>query len=739
MDGFPDRCAKVSGSPQGRGILSFPPKTMNEQHLTQLAPPATSVQSSLSPRSSKPQAVSGSRWQAGDRIGGRYEVHYIRKGGMGIVYLCYDQESRKPIVLKTFQDIFLSEKAQIERFMWEAETWVRLEKHLNVVRAYYVEKIEDKPYIFLEYILGEEPFGPELSSWIRGKGLNLSLSLNFAVQFCSGMLHAQKKFEAMNRPFVHRDIKPSNIMVTRDRIVKVTDFGLVKAFQGLDKNRGEAAGPGGRKDPAFTHAGSFTGTPTYMAPEQWLGENVDLRADVYAFGCVLYEMLTGSPPFPCETWYEYQRHHLETVPSPIPDVSRNLNALILKCLEKKPEKRPSSFREIQEELQGFYHALTGQYVKVEESGENLEAWELLNKGVSLDNLGHHREAIQCYGEALRLCPQDSKVYNNRGTAYRALGQHEKALQDYGKAIELNPWYPHAYNNRGLVYLTLGQYEQALKDFDMVIQLHPWYPFAYNNRGLVYRALGQSERAIQDFDMAIRLNPKDADAYNNRGLVYGILGQHERAIQDFTEAIRLDPTNPKASYNRGLTYQMLGKAEEALPDFDEAIRLNPSYSKAYFNRGIALAGSGDKKRSLQDFNEAIRLNPEYPHFYNSRGLVHRALGQMEKALEDFDEAIRINRWFPHFYNNRGTILRALGQTEKALQDFTEAVKLNPRYPEAGYNRALLLEQTEPREAVQAWEAYLRMIQESPSLQERIPEVRKRIEAWKERMGESAETG
>jgi tetratricopeptide (TPR) repeat protein len=609
---------------------------------------------------------------------------------------------------------------------------------MNIVRAYSVEKIEDKPYILLEYIIGEEPFGPELSSWIRGKGLNLSLSLNFAIQFCSGMLHAQKKFEAMQRPFVHRDIKPSNIMVTRDRIVKVTDFGLVKAFQGLGENRQGAFPPAQEeyKNLAFTRAGTFLGTPGYMAPEQWLGEDIDCRADIYAFGCVLYEMLSGSSPFPSEAWYEYQMHHLESDPQPIPGISRTLNALILKCLEKKADKRYSGFKEIQDELQDFYHALTDQYVKVEESGENLEAWELLNKGVSLDTLGHHREAIQCYDEALHLNPQDSKVYNNRGTAYRALGQHEQALKDYDKAIELNPWYPHAYNNRGLVYRALGQHEQAVKDFDMVIQLHPWYPYAYNNRGLVYRALGQHEQAIQDFDMSIRLNPKDADSYNNRGLVYGALGEHERAIQDFTEAIRLDPTNAKTSYNRGLAHQMLGKSDEAIQDFDEAIRLNPGYSKAYFNRGIAFAALGQLLRSLKDFNEAIRFDPEYPHFYNSRGLVYRATGQMEKALQDFDEAIRLNRWFPHFFNNRGIILRALGRTDRALQDFNEAIKLNSKSAEALFNRAAVLEQIDPREAVKAWEDYLRLAEETPVLSEKASDVRKRIEAWKTKLGETA---
>ena len=721
---------------------------MPEKELTQPFIPSTHdrlppyTRGSRSGSGAKTSKIAGSRWQIHDRIGGRYQVHDLKKGGMGIVYLCYDHESQKPIVLKTFQDIFLSEKTQIERFMWEAETWVRLEKHMNIVRAYYVEKIEDKPYILLEYIIGEEPFGPELSSWIREKALNLGLSLNFAIQFCSGMLHAQKKFEAMQRPFVHRDIKPSNIMVTRDRIVKVTDFGLVKAFQGLGGDRREAFHPDQEenKSLAFTRDGTFLGTPGYMAPEQWLGEDIDCRADIYAFGCVLYEMLSeeGRTPFPSEAWYEYRTHHLESDPQPIPGISKALNALILKCLEKKADKRYPGFKEIQDELQEFYHALTDQYVKVEESGENLEAWELLNKGVSLDNLGHHREAIQCYDEALQLNPQDSKVYNNRGTAYRALGQHEQALKDYDKAIELNPWYPHAYNNRGLAYRALKQYEQAVKDFDMVIQLHPWYPYAYNHRGLVYRALGQPEKAIQDFDMSIRLNPKDADSHNNRGLVYGALGDHERAIEDFTEAIRLDPTNAKTSYNRGLAYQMLGKSDEAIHDFDEAIRLDPAYSKAYFNRGIAVAALGQLLRSLKDLNEAIRLDPEYPHFYNTRGLVYRATGQMEKALQDFDEAIRLNRWFPHFFNNRGIILRALGRTDQALQDFNEAVKLNPKSAEALFNRAAVLEQIDPRGAVKAWEDYLRLAEETPALAEKALDVRKRIEAWKAKLKDSAES-
>jgi len=502
--------------------------SMNDQVLIHAPRQETASQSPSKPRRMKPGELSLSHWQVRDKIAGRYEVQAIKKGGMGIVYLCYDHESRKPIVLKTFQDIFFSEKTEVERFMWEAETWVRLEKHPNIVRAYYVERIEDKPYIILECIAGEDPFGPELSGWIRGKGLTLTLSLNFAIQFCSGMLHAQKKFETLGKAFVHRDIKPNNIMVTQNRILKVTDFGLVKAFQAIRRGRKESrpGETGGRENHSLTRIDSYVGTPAYMAPEQWRGEDIDTRADIYAFGCVLYRMLGGSCPFTGASRHEYRIHHLETPPQPIPGISPSLNFVILKCLEKKREKRFQSFREIREELQAFYHDRTDEYVEIEEEGEELEDWELLNKGISLDNLGHHREAIQSYEQAIRLSPQNARVYNNRGTAYRALGQYDPALKDYDRAIQLNPRYPHAYNNRGLVYLVLGQPEKAIQDFDMVIQLHPWYSHAYNNRALGYRALGQHQNALRDFDQAIRLNPQYVDAHYNRALVLERAGLRE---------------------------------------------------------------------------------------------------------------------------------------------------------------------------------------------------------------------
>ncbi len=124
----------------------------------------------------------------------RYDVRFIRggpgKSGMGIVYLAYDREFDVPFAIKTFQNKFLGNPRTVENFKKEAQVWVELGKHKNIVKASVVQVFLGRPYIFLEMVAGDELYGADLSGWIRGKGLDLSLTVNFAIQFCRGMSHA---------------------------------------------------------------------------------------------------------------------------------------------------------------------------------------------------------------------------------------------------------------------------------------------------------------------------------------------------------------------------------------------------------------------------------------------------------------------------------------------------------------------------------------------------------------------
>ena len=521
----------------------------------------------------KKKALKTGKWHVGDKIQRRFEVHDVKFGGMGVVYICFDHEFKKPVALKTLQDRYLTNTSLVARFMWEAETWVRLEKHKNIVQAYYVNMIDGMPFIFIEYILGNERFGPELKGWIQKGGLDLPASLNFAVQFCSGMIHAQEKFMKTGEPFVYRDVKPANVMVTKDRTVKITDFGLVKLTRGLemahvDKKSGKVEEVG---DFTFTRAGTIMGTPFYMSPEQWRAEAIDMRADVYAFGCMLFEMITGKPPFVVKTLDELIQCHLNKKPESLTYIPRTINTLIQNCLEKDRADRTFDFHQIRDELLAVYNSITGRNMAIVESSSALEAWELVNKGVSLFNLKYFEEAVKCYNEAVRLRPGYAEAFLNRGIANRALGRSESAVADYEEAIRLKPDYTEAFYNRGVAFMSKGRIDEAIKDYNAALRLNPSYAEAYYNRGIAFRKRGDVDSAIADYTTAIGLRPDYVRAYYNRGNAFYSMSEIPQAIADFEKSISLRPNYAEAYYNLALCYEQDGDNAGALDAWENYVK------------------------------------------------------------------------------------------------------------------------------------------------------------------------
>ncbi|MDQ3778348.1 MAG: protein kinase, partial [Actinomycetota bacterium] len=261
---------------------------------------------------------------------GRYRI--LRKlgtGGMANVYLAEDEELGRRVAIKILNDRHASDDQFVERFRREAKNAAGL-SHPNIVSIYDRGEAEGTYYIAMEYLEGRS-----LKDRIVAEG---PLPTSAAIE-CTRQILRAVGF-AHRRGIVHRDIKPHNVLLAQDgseRRFKVTDFGISRTAASQ-----------------MTEAGSIVGTAQYLSPEQARGAPVDQRSDVYSVGIVLYELLTGKLPFTGETPLEIAMKHLSEVPkSPSslrPEISPDLDMIVLRALAKDPEDRFQSAEEMEREL-----------------------------------------------------------------------------------------------------------------------------------------------------------------------------------------------------------------------------------------------------------------------------------------------------------------------------------------------------------------------------------------------------
>lgn len=265
--------------------------------------------------------------------GDRYEViERVGLGGMAEVYRARDELLGREVAVKVLNDKLSGDKSFVERFRREAQAAANL-SHPNIVSLYDYGSDEGANFIVMELIDGRG-----LERIIADEG---PLLPERAAEMASDVARALERAHATG--LVHRDIKPSNIMITSYGQTKVTDFGIARAV--------------GDSDQTMTQTGMVIGTASYLSPEQAQGNPVDARSDVYALGCVLYEMLTGEPPFkgdtPLSIAYKHVREDPTTPSSVNPDVPAGLDAIVMKALAKNADNRYQTAREMQEDLQRF--------------------------------------------------------------------------------------------------------------------------------------------------------------------------------------------------------------------------------------------------------------------------------------------------------------------------------------------------------------------------------------------------
>ncbi len=262
-------------------------------------------------------------------------VERIGAGGMGEVYRARDPRLDRDVAIKTLSASFGTDDGRLKRFEREARAVASL-NHPNVLAVYDVGTHDGVPYLVSELLDGET-----LRERISAGGLTARKAVEYATQIADGLAAAHAK------GVIHRDLKPENLFITRDGHVKILDFGLAKLVQREPPPRDVAAGPTAS---LLTEVGSVVGTVAYMSPEQLQGSALDHRSDIFSFGVVLYEMLTGRRPFTGDTGPELAASILRDEPPDLSDSAHppapTLERIVRQCLEKRPEDRFESARDL---------------------------------------------------------------------------------------------------------------------------------------------------------------------------------------------------------------------------------------------------------------------------------------------------------------------------------------------------------------------------------------------------------
>jgi serine/threonine-protein kinase len=285
-----------------------------------------------SPGVTSPAATPAQELAPGALFAGRYRIEQILgRGGMGIVYKAVDAQLDETVAIKTLPgDVMQRSPEDLERFKREIRL-ARKITHRNVLRTYDYGEAEGVYFISMEFVRGYTL--SELSEEVENRQMAPRVAVGVSRQICRGLQVAHEQ------GIIHRDIKPQNVLIDHKGEVKLMDFGIARMAEAPE---------------AMTQAGLIVGTPHYMSPEQVQGKQLDPRSDVYSMGVLIYEMLAGRRPFESSSLTGVLTAHITEKPKPPielrPEIGRDINAIVMKCLEKDPKSRYANAGELLHDL-----------------------------------------------------------------------------------------------------------------------------------------------------------------------------------------------------------------------------------------------------------------------------------------------------------------------------------------------------------------------------------------------------
>lgn len=525
------------------------------------------------------QGEIGRVWQPGEVVEGLYRIESVlARGGMGIVYQAIDLATDEHVVIKSLLPKLAQKPKHKLQFVTEAGEWVRLGAHPNIVRAHTVHEIDYLPHIVAEFVPGVT-----LADLLKKRLLKTKEAFSVAVQICWAIAYAHR------HDLAHRDLKPSNILIAPDGQVKVADFGLAqRQSEDGDSPTDSLAGDApfveeeGKSGAGTSGSGkkvrSFLGTMEYAPPEQWQGKG-DRRSDYYSFGVLLYDMFCGRKPFEfsdlkgIDRSNAYYRAHKKT-PAPDPREFRSslperLSRLMLRCMSKDPDERPTSFKRIGSGLMSIAREWIDASLPTEPSQANLnrelkddQAYAFIRLGMGCRFRGDYNKAIELFNQAYEIFEALDDLRGcficteNLGHIFYLRGDYDGAIEAYkrgrtmAKKLRDDFYVSRCYIDMGNVQYSRGRYDQAKQNFRRCYKTmrsrddSKGIAACYNNLANVFQKQGDLQRAARTLRLSLKHTDSERDRdmagviFNNMGVVLMRQDEDDRAVEMFRRAVHI---------------------------------------------------------------------------------------------------------------------------------------------------------------------------------------------------------